>query len=124
MTRTISLFILMASLLAANAAAQTTERLSIRGKSQTLHHGVPNEPTFSTRELAARVAPAPLAVINSTHDEFVSSDEVARIVAAAANPKRLWMIDAADHRFSNQPDELNRRLLEAIDWIRQNAPGK
>jgi hypothetical protein len=31
------------------------------------------------------------------------------------------MIDAADHRFSDRPLELTTRLLEAIDWIHQNA---
>ena len=87
-------------------------------------HGVPNEPTFSTRDMAARLAPTPLAAINSTRDEFVSSAEVSAIVAAAAEPKRLWMIDAADHRFSDRQVELTARLLEAISWIRQNATAR
>jgi len=87
-------------------------------------HGVPNEPTFSTRQMAAGLAPTPLAAINSTHDEFVSSAEVSAIVAAASEPKRLWMIDAADHRFSNRLEELTARLLEAINWIHQNEAGR
>ncbi|MEO7134252.1 MAG: alpha/beta hydrolase [Vicinamibacterales bacterium] len=87
-------------------------------------HGVPNEPTFSTREMAASLSPTPLAVINSSHDEFVTSAEVSAILGTAKEPKRLWMIDAADHRFSNRPAELTSRLLEAIDWIRQNAAGR
>ena len=86
-----------------------------------LTHGVPHEPTFSTRDLAGRVAPTPLSIINSTHDEFVSADEVSHIIAAAAEPKRLFMIDAADHRFSNKQAELTTRLLEAINWTRQTG---
>jgi type IV secretory pathway VirJ component len=87
-------------------------------------HRVPNEPTFSTREMAAGLTPVPLAVINSTRDEFVPSAEVSAIVAAAKEPKRLWMIEAADHRFSDHPVELTTRLLEAIDWIHKNEPGR
>jgi alpha-beta hydrolase superfamily lysophospholipase len=83
-------------------------------------HGVPNEPLFSARAIAGRIASLPFAVINSTHDEYVAQAEIDAIVAAAAEPKRLWMIDAADHRFSNQPVELARRLDEAVSWIREN----
>lgn len=85
-------------------------------------HGVPNEPTFSTLALSPRVAPTPLAVINSTHDEFSVAGDVDRIVSAAGEPKRLWMIDAADHRFSDRQPELALRLADAIGWVRQNAP--
>jgi pimeloyl-ACP methyl ester carboxylesterase len=87
-----------------------------------LTHGTPNEPTFSTLQMAGRLAPVPLAVINSTHDEFVPAGEVDAIVAAAGNPKQLWMIDAADHRFSNKQAELAQRLANALQWIRQNTP--
>ena len=34
-------------------------------------HGTPNEPTFSTASVIGRMSPSPLAVIHSTHDEFV-----------------------------------------------------
>ena len=68
------------------------------------------------------MAPTPQAVINSTHDEFVSAGEIDRILSAAQQPKRLWMIEAADHRFSDQPGELAARLAEAIDWVRKYAP--
>ncbi len=88
-----------------------------------LTHGVPREPTFSVQSIVGRVAPAPLAVINSTHDEYVAAGEAERIVEAAAEPKRLWRIEAADHRFSDRPDELHQRLLEAIDWIAGHQGG-
>ncbi len=87
-----------------------------------LTHGVPNEPQFSTIAVAGRVAPTPLAVINSTHDEFVSAGEADRIMSAAQLPKRLWMIEAADHRFSDRQTELAAHLAEAIDWVRKNEP--
>jgi fermentation-respiration switch protein FrsA (DUF1100 family) len=82
-----------------------------------LSHGTPNEPLFSTAGLAAKVAPLPLAAIHATHDEFVPLADVQRIVSAAHEPKRLWIVDAADHRFSDALPELDRRLAEAIAWI-------
>jgi type IV secretory pathway VirJ component len=82
-----------------------------------LSHGAPNEPMFSTARLAAQVAPLPLAAIHATHDEFVPLADVQRIVAAAREPKRLWIVDAADHRFSDALPELDRRLVEALAWI-------
>ena len=87
-----------------------------------LTHGIPNEPTFSTVALAGRVAPTPLAVINATHDEFVSAGEVDRILAAARQPKQLWMIPSADHRFSDNQAELALRLFQAIAWVQARQP--
>jgi dienelactone hydrolase len=76
----------------------------------------PNEPTFSTREVVGRVAPVPLAALHSTHDEFVARPMIESILAQAREPKRLWVIEAADHRFSDNRPELQRRLKEAIAW--------
>lgn len=86
-------------------------------------HGVPNEPAFSVAAIAGRVAPTPLAVINSSRDEFVPKAEIDRIIAAGRAPKRLWVIDAADHRFSDQQPELARRLDEALAWVRLTERG-
>jgi fermentation-respiration switch protein FrsA (DUF1100 family) len=80
-------------------------------------HGVPNEPTFSTASLANRVSPIPLAAIHSTRDEFVPLAEVQRVFDAAKEPKRLWIVDAADHRFSDNLPEFDRRLLDAIALV-------
>ena len=68
-----------------------------------------------------RVHPAPLAVIHSTQDEFVPLAEVERMLALAQEPKRLWVVKASDHRFSDNLYEFDRRLLDAIAWINQNA---
>jgi pimeloyl-ACP methyl ester carboxylesterase len=80
-------------------------------------HGVPNEPTFSTASLANRVSPIPLAGIHSTRDEFVPLAEVQRVFDAAKEPKRLWIVTASDHRFSDNLPEFDRRLLDAIAWV-------
>jgi dienelactone hydrolase len=84
---------------------------------------VPNEPLFSASQIVGRVAPVPLALLRSTHDEFVTTTESDAILAQTQQPRRLWTIEAADHRFSDKQPELQRRLKEAIAWIAQQGKG-
>jgi fermentation-respiration switch protein FrsA (DUF1100 family) len=83
-------------------------------------HSTPNEPIFSAAAVVGKVSPLPLAAIHSSHDEFVPLDELDKVFAAAKQPKRLWIVKASDHRFSDNLEEFDRRLLEAIDWLGQN----
>ena len=87
-----------------------------------LTHRPPNEPAFSSASLVAAVAPLPLALLQSTHDEFVPLAETQRIFARASEPKRLWVIDAVNHRFSNNLPEFDTRMMEAIAWTQHNQP--
>jgi dienelactone hydrolase len=80
--------------------------------------GLPREPLFSAADVIAKVAPLPVAAIHSTHDEFVPVDEVKRVIDRAKDPKRLWLVEAQNHRFEGGQAELGRTLAEAIDWIR------
>jgi len=84
-------------------------------------HGVPNEPTVRTSALIDKVTPVPLGVIHSTHDEFFSVAEVQKLFAGLQDPKKIWVVNAVDHRFSNNLAEFDRRLVEAVSWIQQNA---
>jgi fermentation-respiration switch protein FrsA (DUF1100 family) len=84
-------------------------------------HGVPNEPTFSTAAIVHRVGPVPLGAIHSTQDEYVPLAEVQKVFDAASEPKKLWIVKASNHRFSDNLQEFDRRLLEAMAWIAQNA---
>ena len=84
----------------------------------------PHEPLFSTRERVAQVSPAPLAVINSTHDEFVPVAEVQAIMAQARPPSRLWLVEASNHRFSGGEREFHERLAEALAWIAGERPSR
>lgn len=84
-------------------------------------HGVPKEPTFSTLAIANRVSPTPLAAIHSTRDEYVPLAEAQRVLAAAKEPSRLWVVEASDHAFSNNRPEFDQRLLDAIAWVRSAA---
>lgn len=85
-------------------------------------HGVPNEPTFSAAAIAGKVAPLPLAAIHSTNDEFVPVADVQRTLQQANEPKKLWIVNASDHRFSNNLGDFDRRLLDALEWIARNQP--
>jgi pimeloyl-ACP methyl ester carboxylesterase len=87
-----------------------------------LTHRAPDEPSFSAAAIVDRVAPLPLAAIHSTHDEFVPVTEVERVLKAANEPKRLWIVNASNHRFSDNLDEFDRQLLEAIAWVKAHAP--
>ena len=87
-----------------------------------LTHRPANEPSFSVAAIVGRLSPRPFAAIHSTHDEFVPATDAERVMNAAAEPKRLWTVNAADHRFSDNLDELDRRLLEAIEWVNAHSP--
>jgi hypothetical protein len=85
-------------------------------------HGLPHEPTFSTAAIVNRLNPLPLAAIHSTRDEFVPVSEVEQILNQATGPKRLWIVPASNHRFSDNLNEFDQRLLEAIDWVKHTSP--
>jgi hypothetical protein len=87
-----------------------------------LTHHLPHEPLFSANALVNRLAPVPLALIHSLHDEYAPASDADRIVHAAAGPARLWMINATNHRFAGNEAEFDRRLMEAIEWVNANQP--
>ncbi len=68
------------------------------------------------------VAPLPLAAIHSTHDEFVPVSDVERVLKAANEPKRLWIVNASNHRFGDNLAEFDRTLIEAIAWVNAHTP--
>jgi len=85
--------------------------------------GVPNEPTFSTAAIIEMVAPLPLAAIHSTHDEYVPLPEIQAVIGRAKEPKKLWIVRASDHRFSDNLAEFDQRLIEAIQWVKSQGAG-
>jgi fermentation-respiration switch protein FrsA (DUF1100 family) len=68
------------------------------------------------------VAPVPLAAIHAAHDEYVALAEIERVLDRAGSPKRLWIVRASDHRFSDNLAEFDQRLLESMTWVQVNAP--
>jgi fermentation-respiration switch protein FrsA (DUF1100 family) len=103
-------------------AAEHTE-LAWRLKDALIYftHKTPNEPTFETSAVVATMSPIPFAAIHATSDEFVSTSDIQNIINHAADPKHLWMVQASNHRFTDNLPEFERRLVEAIAWVRQNS---
>jgi len=82
---------------------------------------VPNEPTFAVEDIIAQVSPIPLAEIHSTHDEFLSLEKAKDLLDHAREPKKMWSIESVNHRFSQNRAELNRIMLEALEWIQKSG---
>ena len=86
----------------------------------------PNEPSFMVEDIIGKVGPLPLAEIHSTHDEFLPLEKAKAMFSKAEEPKKMWVIESANHRFSENRPELDRRILEAMEWIKdqRNSAGK
>jgi Bacterial virulence protein (VirJ) len=82
---------------------------------------IPNEPTFAVEDFIAQVSPIPLAEIHSTHDEFLSLEKAKDLLDHAREPKKMWSIESVNHRFSQNRAELNRIMLEALEWIQKSG---
>jgi fermentation-respiration switch protein FrsA (DUF1100 family) len=107
----------------ADVAARGTNRKPIlvgvsEGAGLSVH-----KPTFSVAAMVDRMAPLPLGAIHSTQDEFVPIAQIQRVFERAREPKKLWIIKARDHRFSDNLPEFDRCLLEALTWITQHSAG-
>jgi dienelactone hydrolase len=77
----------------------------------------PNEPQFDALPQMPRVAPLPLAMIYSTHDEYVPQPKAKALFDAASQPKRFFLIDARDHHYSGDQAGFFKALREALAWI-------
>jgi len=67
---------------------------------------------------ASRLAPRPLLVVQGTRDEVVEPDQARRIFSAAGNPKKLAMVEGADHQFSAHYAEVWQIVL---DWLKNSG---
>ena len=59
-----------------------------------------------------------LALVHSTHDEFAPLATAQQLFAEARAPKRLWVVDAWNHRFNGNLAGFNADLIEAVEWIK------
>jgi type IV secretory pathway VirJ component len=79
--------------------------------------GEPNEPHLTITPHMSRVSPLPMIFIQSKRDEFIPPQETDGLFIAAREPKRMYTIDAKNHRFSDKQPELRSSLLDALQWI-------
>src|SRR5262249_34850888 len=61
-----------------------------------------DEPSFSPYDFIGGVAPLPLVMIQSRKDEYVPESDYLRCHANAKEPKKLVLIDASNHRFTDR----------------------
>ncbi len=82
-----------------------------------------NEPMFAPKDFIANVAPLPLCLIHSTKDEYVNEADWKMFEATARHPKKLVLINASNHRFTDRKEELKSQVLQCLDWIRAQGKG-
>jgi hypothetical protein len=56
-------------------------------------------------------------MVQSTRDEYVPASDYRRFLALARDPKRLVLIEASNHRFTDRLPELQQQLQAGLAWI-------
>jgi fermentation-respiration switch protein FrsA (DUF1100 family) len=85
---------------------------------------VPNEPTFNSKDFVGKLAPIPLMVIQSTHDDFVPLATAREIFGRAQEPKQIAFIEARDHRFEGEQPAFWQALDRALTWFEELATNR
>ncbi len=80
------------------------------------------EPMFMPKEFVPAIAPLPLCMIQSTRDEYVSESDYRTFEKLAHDPKKLVLIAASNHRFTDRRKELQTEVLGCLAWMRQRQP--
>jgi fermentation-respiration switch protein FrsA (DUF1100 family) len=80
------------------------------------------EPSFAARDFVGSVSPLPLVMIQSKKDEYVAEADYKELDAAAKHPKKLVLIDASNHRFTDRRKDLEREYLAALAWVQSLRP--
>jgi dienelactone hydrolase len=75
------------------------------------------EPSFAPKDFIAKISPLPLWMIQSTKDEYVTRADYELLDRTAQPPKQLVLINASNHRFTDQRPELNKQVLAGLTWI-------
>ena len=76
-----------------------------------------DEPSVEATDYLPGIAPIPLAMIQSTRDEYVRESDYRAMERAARDPKRLTLIEASNHRFTDRIPQLRRAYSDALAWI-------
>ncbi|MFN7916487.1 MAG: AcvB/VirJ family lysyl-phosphatidylglycerol hydrolase [Vicinamibacterales bacterium] len=77
-----------------------------------------SEPSVDALAFLPGIAPVPVVMLQSKKDEYVPEADYRQMEAAAAEPKRLVLIDASNHRFTDRIPELRRAYDDALAWVR------
>jgi type IV secretory pathway VirJ component len=80
-----------------------------------------DEPMFMPKEFVPQISPKPLCMIQSMKDEYVSETDYKVFEQVAREPKRLILIDASNHRFTDRRDDLRKQVMGCLAWIGESA---
>lgn len=79
----------------------------------------PDEPSFAPFDFVGLVAPVPFVMLQSKTDEYVPVLDYQQCHANANHPKKLVIIDASNHRFTDRRPELQLAYLAAVVWVQE-----
>lgn len=72
---------------------------------------------FDTYARIAQLGTLPVAVIQATHDRYLPALRARERLGPNTAMRRLYTIDARNHRFSGGSAEFDRALRDALRWI-------
>jgi hypothetical protein len=81
-----------------------------------------DEPMFMPKEFVPAIAPLPVCMIQSTKDEYVTEGDYRLFEKVARDPKKLVLINASNHRFTDRRKELQVEILGCLAWMREHQP--
>lgn len=82
----------------------------------------PNEPLFNSADYLPTVAPVPLLMLQASHDQYITVEAAKRLFSIAQEPKRFRLIEARNHRFEGNQEELFQAIREGLQWTQQTSP--
>jgi pimeloyl-ACP methyl ester carboxylesterase len=74
---------------------------------------------FKTYEALPRIGSLPVAVIQSTRDDFLPAAQAQQRFGPETSTRRFRAVDAADHSFGGKQSELIAEMRASLDWILQ-----
>jgi hypothetical protein len=83
-----------------------------------------DEPMFMPKEFVPSIGPIPLCMLQSTKDEYVTEADYRLFDRVARDPKKLVLIDASNHRFTDRRKELQQAVLGCLAWMGEHQPPK
>jgi hypothetical protein len=104
------------------AIALTDEEEYVRHPRRRLPHvghGTPSEPALEMArpyEYLGRI-PSPIALIQSTNDQYVPAARAAVQFGAESPIRRFYPIQARNHSFAGARDAMYRALRASLDWV-------
>jgi len=100
------------------------EDLEINGPADESDEGAATEThdywPFEPYALMA-LLPFRCAVIQATRDSYLAAAHARTLFGSDTGKRRLYAVDARNHRFSGGKDAFDRALLDALGWITSSA---